>query len=103
MTTDGGAPIQNEPGVLFAEISTALNDLGDATAQPDPRIAPAVELLSTINSEYLTNPVQAAIDANSLAMQLNALLASDPTNSRLSDALDCAQQLAGTWSGNDYV
>lgn len=103
MTTDGGAPIQNEPGLLMVEISTALNNFGDATAQPDPRIAPAVALLSKINSEYLTNPVQARFDANSLARQLGALLASEPTNSRLADALDCAQQLAGTWSGDDYV
>lgn len=96
-------PIQNEVGLMFAEISTALNELGDSTAQPDPRITPAVELLSKINNEYAGNPTQAKIDANSLAVQINALLRSHPTNSRLADAADCAQQLAGTWSGNDYV
>lgn len=96
-------PIQNEPGLLFAEISAALNNLGDTTALPDPRIAPAVELLSKINNEYLTDPAQAAIDANSLAVQINALRGSNPTNSRLADAADCAAQLAGTWSGDDYV
>lgn len=88
---------------MFAQISQALNDFGDATAQPDPRVAPAVTLLSKINSEYLHSPAQAKIDANSLVMQLSALLASEPTNSRLSDAVDCAEQLAGTWSGDDYV
>lgn len=88
---------------MMAQISSCLNTLGDSTPQPDPRIAPAVALLSKINSEYGSNPTQARIDANSLAAQLNALLASHPTNSRLSDALDCAEQLAGTWSGDDYV
>lgn len=97
------APIENEPALLFMEISTALNELGDSTAQPDPRIHPAVELLSKINAEYLTNPVQAAIDANSLAVQINQLLAGDPQNSALSDAADAAEQLAGTWTGPDYV
>lgn len=96
-------PIENDPAVMFMEISSALNDLGDSTAQPDPRIAPAVETLSKINNEYLNNPAQAAIDANSLAVQINALRASQPTNSRLADAADCAEQLAGTWSGDDYV
>jgi hypothetical protein len=97
------SPIENEVAVLFMEISTALNDLGDSTAQPDPRISPAVELLSKINNEYLSNPAQAKADANSLAMQINALRAGDPTNSRLADASDAAEQLAGTWSGDDYV
>lgn len=97
------SPIENEVGLLFAEISQALNDLGDTTAQPDPRIGPAVELLSKINMEYLTNPVQAKADANSLAVQINVLLASNPTMSRLADAADAAEQLAGTWSGDDYV
>lgn len=97
------APIENEVGLMFAQISQALNDLGDTTAQPDPRISPAVELLSKINNEYLGNPAQASIDANSLAAQINQLLASNPTNSRLADAADCAEQLAGTWSGDDYV
>jgi hypothetical protein len=97
------SPIENEPALLFMEISTALNTLGDSTAQPDPRIAPATALLSKINSEYLTNPVQAKTDANSLAALVSMLLASDPTNSRLSDALDAVQQLAGTWRGPDYV
>lgn len=93
----------NDVGLLLAEISTALNELGDSTAQPDPRIAPAVTLLSKINSEWLTDATQATTDANSLAARISSILADNPTNTRLSDALDAAQQLAGTWSGNDYV
>lgn len=96
-------PIENDVGVLFAEIATALNTLGDTTAQPDPRIAPAVALLGTINGEYLTNPSQAAIDANTLVGLINALRASNPNSTSLADAADCAEQIAGTWSGNDYV
>jgi hypothetical protein len=103
MTTDGGAPIQNEVGVLLTEISTALNTLGDSTADPDPRIAPVVALLSTINGEYLSNPTQAQFDANSLAALINQLLASNPQNSSLSDALEAAEQLAETWTGPNYV
>lgn len=90
-------------GFLITEISGALNDLGDTTAIADPRIAPAVALLSKINSEWWSNPSQGQIDANSLAGQLNSLRASNPTNSRLADAADCAEQLAGTWGGDDYV
>lgn len=97
------SPIENEVGLLFAEISVALNALGDTTAQPDPRIAPAAELLSKINSEYLSNPAQAKIDAMSLSVQLAVLIASNPQSSQLSDALDAAEQLAGTWAGPDYV
>jgi hypothetical protein len=98
--------IQPEPenvGLLLVEISMALNDLGDSTSTPDPRITPAVALLSKINSEWASSPTQAAADANSLVMVIGALLASYPTANRLADALDCAQQLAGTWSGDDYV
>lgn len=97
------APIQNDPALLMAEISVALNTLGDSTAQPDPRIKPAVTLLSKINSEYLTNPTQAKIDAGTLAVQLSSLVATSPVSSELSDALEAAEQLAGTWAGPDYV
>lgn len=90
-------------GQIIVEISSVLNDLGDGSAVPDPRIGPTVQLLSQINSEYASNPTQAATDANSLAMWIGALLASYPNANRLADAVDMAQQLAGTWSGDDYV
>lgn len=96
-------PIQNDVGVMLMEISTALNALADSIAVSDPRIQPAAELLGKINTEWRTNPVQAKIDANSLAVQINALLRSNPQNSRLADAADAAEQLAGTWSGDDYA
>lgn len=90
-------------GEMLTMISEALNSLGDTTAQPDPRIAPAAALLSKINSEWATSPGQAAYDASMLASQINALWASHPRDSRLADAVDAAEQLAGTWSGDDYV
>lgn len=96
-------PLPENVGLLLVEISSALNDLGDSTSTPDPRITPAVAMLSKVNSEWLSNPTQAATDANNLALMIGALLASYPTANRLADALDCAQQLAGTWSGDDYV
>jgi hypothetical protein len=96
-------PTPENVGLLMVEISSALNDLGDSTSTPDPRITPAVAMLSKINSEWARNPTQAATDANTLALIIGALLASYPTANRLADALDCAQQLAGTWSGDDYV
>jgi hypothetical protein len=89
-------------GQLLVEISTALNDLGQVTATPDPRIATAVATLSQINSEWASNPTQASFDASNLALQLRALQASFATNTELANAIDCAEQLAGTWSGDDY-
>jgi hypothetical protein len=102
--TPQNPPPQNDVGVMLMLISMALNDIGSRTAVPDSRIAPAVALLSQINMEYQSNPVQAAYDANSLAGQLQALLlTSFPNNQELAGAIDCAEQLAGTWSGDDYV
>jgi hypothetical protein len=104
-----GPPPSPEPlptenvGLMLVQISDALNDLGNSSSTPDPRIAPAVATLSKINSEYASNPTKSAADANTLALQIQALLASYPTANRLADALDCAQQIAGTWSGDDYV
>jgi hypothetical protein len=100
---------QNPPptvdvGVMLIEISMALNDLGARTAQPDARIAPAVALLSQINTEWASNPTKASYDANTLAGQLRTLLATSfPDDQGLAGAIDCAEQLAGTWSGDDYV
>jgi hypothetical protein len=91
-------------GTMLLEISMALNDLGAVTAIPDSRIAPCAVLLSKINSEWFTNPSQAAFDANSLATQLRVLQATSfPQDRGLAAAIDCAEQLAGTWSGDDYV
>jgi hypothetical protein len=103
MTTDGGAPIQNEVGLMFMQISEALNECAASTEMSDHRIAPAIALLSKINSEYLSQPGQAQTDANSLAGQIHSLLASHPDVEGLADAAECAEQLAGTWAGPDYV
>jgi hypothetical protein len=95
--------VDPQVGMLLAEISSALNDLGGSSPTPDPRIAVAVETLSNVNTNWLTDNPLAVGFAGTLAMQINALLASYPTANRLADAVDCAEQLAGTWSGNDYV
>lgn len=97
---DSGEP--PPPGFYLIEIATVLNTLG-LQFYMDARFGAAAATLSTISTDWQTNQTQAMTDLNTLIGQINALMATHPTSTALANALDCAEQLAGVWSGNDYV
>ena len=89
-------------GFLIGEIATVLNTLGVQHTM-DGRIAAAATTLGTVSTQWLSNNPLAVQSAKTLSSQLNALGASYPADGNLANAIDCAESLAGIWSGEDYV
>lgn len=99
----GADNIENQPGMLLIEIGMALEGLGGEYEIDSPRISAASKLLGKINSEWAGNKTQAVLDLASLLTQLNALFRDHNSSGGLANAIDCAETLLGTWSGDDYV